>query len=504
MAGCGRSTAVVPALDGSLSAEAAVPSDAAPGPDAGPPDATSSSSPADAAPTNDGPPCAAADAQPACNPAGGLQCQVNYDCPDGGHTTLRGVVYDPAGRTPLYNAAVYVPRHPAALAPIATGTSLCTSCEAPISDYVTIAATDASGSFTLLDVPSGGAIPLVVQVGKWRRMATVTTVQGCAETDVPAELTRLPRNQTEGDMPQMALLTGGCDNVACFLRSIGVDAAEFGAPHAGGRVDVYQGLGASGPAAPLSGATAGDCTTSACPLWSSEGSLAAYDAVLLGCECAENDQTKPAAAMQALHDWLGHGGLVFATHSQATWFKNGPADFQAVASWVDGPASGAAGPFAVDATTEKGMAFLQWLTDVGAAAGNGTVSLDPVDVSTSVTSVSGASFEWIDDTSTAPEDGSPLSGNVKAFSFETPLASAPTAICGRAYFTDVHPGGGQALTDPSADGGGPAAIPEACDGGPLTAEEMALEFLLFERGICVDDTEPPPLPPCPADGGSQP
>jgi hypothetical protein len=450
-----------------------------------------------------GQPCNPDGSTGTCPPSAGLQCNVNIHCPDGGNTSISGTVYDPAGRNPLYNAVVFVPRNPTVLAPIVTGTSSCNTCDAQVVDYVTATPTDAAGSFTLKGVPTGDDIPVVIQVGKWRRLVQVPRVADCADTPLPAELSRLPRNQSEGDMPQMALLTGGCDNFACFLRSVGVDAAEFSAPHAGGRVDVYQGLGATGNAAALSSGTAGDCTTAACPLWNRKQSLEAYDAVFLGCECNENNQTKPQASLLAVHDWLGEGGELFATHSQATWFKNGPADFQAAAGWATGPASGAVGPFAVDATSQKGMAFQQWLVNVGAASANGIVSLNTADVSTSVTTVGPATTEWIDDTSTAPEGGGALSGNVKALSFSTPIADAGAAYCGRVYFTDIHAGGGQALEDTNADGPGvPAAVPGACDGGPMTAEEKALEFLFFDKNaLCINDTLVPSLPPCAASDG---
>ncbi|MGO9832819.1 MAG: hypothetical protein ACLP1X_01250 [Polyangiaceae bacterium] len=494
--GCGGSTGE------GVGPDASVNSDASPGSDAvlGSGDANKVDSPV--APS--GPPCDSGGSAATCPASAGLQCDVNTHCPDGGNTSMSGTVYDPAGRNPLYNAIVFVPRNPATLPPIATGTSSCNTCDVSIVDSVSAAVTDAAGSFTLVGVPTGNAVPLVIQMGKWRRLVQVPQVADCADTPVPAELSRLPRNQGEGDMPQMALLTGGCDNFACFLRSVGVDAAEFSAPHAGGRVDVYQGLGAAGNAAPLSGGTAGDCTTAACPLWSSKQSLEAYDAVFLGCECDENNQTKPPASLLAVHDWLGEGGEVFATHSQATWFRNGPADFQAAATWTTGPASGATGPFAVDETFPKGVAFQQWLVNVGAADANGIVPLNAADVSTSVTSVGPMTTEWIDDTSTAPEGGSALSGNVKALSFSTPISDAGVAYCGRVYFTDIHAGGGQALEDTNADGpGSPAAVPGVCDGGPMTAEEKALEFLFFDKNtVCVGGSEPPPPPPCPVpDGG---
>jgi hypothetical protein len=72
--------------------------------------------------------------------------------------------------------------------------------------------------------------------------------------------------------------------------------------------------------------------------------------VLLGCECGENNQTKPD--MTPIHDWIEEGGTVIAVHDQETWFKNGPTDFRAVADWA-GPDAGSSGPFVVD-TSQTG------------------------------------------------------------------------------------------------------------------------------------------------------
>jgi hypothetical protein len=310
----------------------------------------------------------------------------------------------------------------------------------------------------------------------------------------------------------MAVLTGGCDDIACFLTNVGIDESEFTSPHAGGRVDVYQGLGATGPAAALSNGVAGDCTTDACPLWNSRQSLEAYDDVLLGCECDEHNETKPPASLLALHDWIAEGGNVFATHSQTTWFKNGPADFQSIASWVNGPASGATGPFAIDTADARGQLLASWLTTVGAADPNGIISLDPAAVSTSVTTVAANATAWVYDRGTAadasaPQSGSdasaPPSGNVKAFSVFPTSASPEGGVVSQCWpgiinVTDIHTGSGLASQDAGADASSvPASVPGACSTRPLTAGEKLLEYELFDSTrTCIEgQTKPPPPPP---------
>jgi hypothetical protein len=410
-------------------------------------------------------------------------CKVNTSC-GGSPTTLTGKVYDPAGNNPLYNVVVFIPNDASMLPTVSPGTKTCNTCDVPIGDYVVATATDATGSFTLTNVPTGKDVPVVVQIGKWRRVVTVDTTD-CSTTNVPKGTLRLPRNRSEGSMPQMALLTGGFDNLGCFLREIGIDASEYSAPHAGGRLDIYQGLNApleivAGDGPGLSSGTAGNCTNASCPLWASKSSLENYDIVLLACEGGEANQTKPTAAKQALHDWVNEGGKVFATHFHYTWFKNSPdADFQNVATWLGSSTGTGMGQFAIDTTFPKGQTLSMWLQNVGALT-NGTIALNGV--ATSVSKVNPPTSRWIYD-----------SGNMdtKYLSFDTPVGGVTTgetkAYCGKAVFSDLHAGGA-----PSGD------IPASCGTGTLTAQEEALEFLFFDLSACVqDDSQPAQMIPPP-------
>jgi hypothetical protein len=415
----------------------------------------------------------------------GSACGVNTNCPNGGHTTISGTVYDPAGKNPLNNVVLFVPQDPSQLPAIHAGTNSCNTCQTPIGNYVTAAISDAKGHFTLKDVPTGSNIPVVAQTGKWRYLFHVAQTADCADTTVPNGTARLPRNHTEGDMPQMALLTGGLDNLGCFLDGIGIAPSEFTAPKGGGRLDIYKGNAFVGSAPGVTGGTAGDCTGSSCPLWQSKGSLEGYDIVLLACEGSEFPASKPQSALTAMHDWLDEGGKVFATHYHYYWFEDGPADFKGVANWgntgiVD--AAFGAGSYTIDTSFAGGMTFDAWLGNVGALNTDGTITLSGV--ASSIDTVNAPTLRWI------------YGGQVdttKYLSFGTPVGGVASnggdstkTYCGKAVLTDLHAGDA-----PTGD------VPGSCSGGALTAQEKALEFLFFDLAACVRDETVPmtTLPP---------
>jgi hypothetical protein len=420
----------------------------------------------------------AVDSGVAC-PGPDLRCHV--DTCDGHATSISGKVFDPAGVNPIPHAFVFAPSDPAGAIPAITpGATSCDTCDLPIGSYVTATMTDATGSFSLTGVPTGTHVPIVIQLGKWRREVFVSTT-ACADTALPAADTHLPSIQAEGDMPAMALLTGGSDDLGCLLARFGIGSGEFSSPHAGGRLDVYQGFGIVGNGPGLSTGTAGNCTNTSCPLWSSKASLESYDIVLLACEGNTYDGASDAGVgggstnvtatgKAAMHAWLGEGGKVFATHYQYTWFMNGPADFQGVATWLGASVGSGEGTYGINTAFAKGADFRTELADAGVIGSGNSLAL--AGVGTSVSSVNAPTLAWIKDPSTQ---------DAKYLTFTTPVGGT----CGKAAFSDVHAG-----NSPSGN------VPGACTLGALSAEEKALELLFFDLSACVsDDSKAPPGPP---------
>ena len=149
-------------------------------------------------------------------------------------TTVKGTVYDPGGKLPLYNVMVYVPN--ATLDPIVEGVT-CDKCGTIASGQpVASALTDSSGNFTMQDVPVGTNIPVVIQTGKWRRQITLPTVKACQDNVFSGTDTfRLPKNQSEGHLPKIAMTRGKADSLECLMRRIGISDSEFTNPDGNGR-----------------------------------------------------------------------------------------------------------------------------------------------------------------------------------------------------------------------------------------------------------------------------
>jgi hypothetical protein len=394
-------------------------------------------------------------------PCMGLKCQQR-PCSAGKTTTVTGSVYDPAGKVPLYNVIVYVPNAP--LDPLPKGVS-CDKCGAITSGSpIVTALTDSKGQFVLKNVPVGKDIPLVMQVGKWRRKVLLPEVKECVDNPITDKnLTRLPKNRKEGDLPQMALVTGGCDELECLFRKIGIDDSEYTSGTGTGAMHLYKGQGGG----TISG------ITNAQPFWTDLNKLKEYDLTILSCECSEYPTNKGTDALNAMFAYANAGGRIFASHFHYYWFKSGPPDWQKTATW--GGSSSLTGAYTVDMTFPKGKAFGEWLVNVGASSTPGSIALNSVksDVATINPETS---TRWI--YKEGPE-------SVKYYSFNTPVGKPAESQCGRSVFSDIHV---------SNESGG-AAFPGGCSSADLTPQEKALEFLFFDLSSCIQKDGDPPAPP---------
>ena len=284
-------------------------------------------------------------------------CKQQTVCGGSAKTTISGVVYDPAGKVPLYNVVVYVPNAP--VSPITSGAT-CDTCGAMLSGSPLVATqTNYKGEFKLENMPVGANIPVVIQIGKWRRQIVIPTVASCVDTPITDKnLTRLPRNKAEGDIPLIALTTGGADPLECLPRKMGIDDAEFTAGGGTGRIQLYQGVGGASIAG----------ITGVQPFWTSLPNLKKYDMVLLGCEGGEHNENKGGnPTSTAIHDYTEAGGRVFGTHYHYTWLQHGPADFQSTATFnhpgnPPNPSDGY-----IDTSFAKGQAFADWMTNAPSA-----------------------------------------------------------------------------------------------------------------------------------------
>jgi hypothetical protein len=373
--------------------------------------------------------------------------------------------------------------------------------------------TDPAGNFTVVDVPTGKGVPLVVQIGKWRRQYTVDTTD-CADTQEPT--LRLPANATEGDLPNIAVSTGGADSMECLLKRIGIasggDAGGTGEWVSGagamGHVHIFQGgtgggggRGRGGGGVTAGPAMAGGSPASQTALWTSGAAMQPYDIVILSCEGGEDPNANP----QALNDYATLGGRVFASHFHYSWFNQAPFLAYNLATWTPGGNDMGTVNGLVQTTLPNGMPFpkgramQQWLTNVGALS-NATPPELPIQAAKHNADVAVAnttSTPWIvaDMAATPP-------GATQYFSWDMPVVNPGAVPCGRVVFSDLHVGaasgdyGQQAGAAMGGGGFGAGAItPSGCADNPLSPQEKALEFMLFDLSACLTPVNETPKAP---------
>ncbi len=403
-------------------------------------------------------------------PCVNLACQQST-CSSGATTTVTGTVYAPNGTLPLYNAIVYVPN--STVQPLTKGAS-CERCGMkPSGDPLVTALSDFKGNFELKNVPVGKQIPLVIQLGKWRRQVVIPEVVACQETKLTdANLTRLPRKQSEGDMPKIAVTRGGCDQLGCMLPKLGIDPTEIGVAGDGDAKTVHIYDGAAGGfgrgLVPLAGAQP------ARQLWNDLGQLRKYDVAVLSCECSEAPASKDQASFAAVTDYLALGGRIFTTDFQYTWYRNSPPDAGLSSiSNITGGAPEVGNTLYLNDSFPKGKSLADWLklnfptSNYGAVTTNVVFDnfrnpVDPLKTQLWASSQPGG-----------------VTGNTRVFTVNTPVNEPESNKCGKAVHIDAHVNQGS------------DQFPSACK-VPLSQAEAMFAFFFLDLTGCIQKDDQPP------------
>jgi hypothetical protein len=416
-------------------------------------------------------------------------------CAPGNTTSIEGFVYDPAGKNPLYNISVYV-ADPSSPLPDLDQVPLACGCSQLLPTKVLAMGTptDATGHFVIPCAPSG-TVSLVVQTGKWRMK-----YDGIAVTPNQVNMApklRLPANSAEGSLPNIAIATGASDSFECLPLRIGVSASEYvGGSTPGGHIHIYSGFRGARTAQGSVDAYQG--------LWDSQAHFNEHDVVLLSCEGQETTGGEPGAAVNAtaqgyLMNYANAGGRVFASHFQYSWLNTGPFATGAnnLATWIPGSQhvdDSQAALADIDTTLPNGAVFpegaalAQWLNLVGALTAN---QLPIWFARNNVQTLSAPpSTEWIHLGANAPA----AALTPQYFSVDTPMNAGSGELCGRVVYSDLHVSGGPGTNAPGVPADYPmqpmrqmrgGIVPSECADHPLTPQEAALEFMLFDLSSCL-------------------
>ncbi len=408
-------------------------------------------------------------------------CLQQVACTGTATTSITGTVYAPNGTDPLPNVTVYIPND--VVEPFTPGVS-CPLVGTPPSGSPlvgTVSGTD--GGFELDNVPAGDGIPLVIVSGRWRRQLVVpTTITACTNTPLEPSLVVMPQNESQGDIPKIAIATGSVDQVECVLRKMGIDDSEFTDPTGGGRINFY--LGSAQP-----GSSIDSKTPTQASLMENLSTLESYDVLMLPCQGTPNNNVVagPLGAQELANfiQFANDGGRVYSSHYSYAWmYTNSP--FNGVANWDVNQSSLADAAATVNTTFTAGQTLSDWLTLTGASTSPGQIQLNTL--KHDMNGVIPPTQSWL-----ALNSGG---GPVMQFVFDTPIAPAGSTInqCGRVLYNEYH-------VEDDITSSPSYAFPSECIPGPMSPQEKLLEYMLFEL---TDEGGQPSLAPTSQDFGSVP
>ena len=218
----------------------------------------------------------------------GLQCDL-VQCEGGAKTTVTGIVQRRPGTCPSTAAPILCPERASRGAAV-EGVS-CDRCGELLSGSPVVQHDHGhERQVRPRERPRRRRHPLVIQTGKWRRSDHAARGRVVRRQPITDRRAAPAEEQSEGDIPQLALTTGGADALECLLRKIGIDDAEFTTASGDGRVHLT--ARDDGDAAVVSSGAGG--ATSRGPSRSGAARRAQeYDVVFLACEGDQNPDTKP-------------------------------------------------------------------------------------------------------------------------------------------------------------------------------------------------------------------
>jgi hypothetical protein len=454
---------------------------------------------------------------PCANPSSGF-CPRVADCSTAGSdTTVTGTVLAPNGTLPIPNALVYVPNgsttYPYGVTTFVDGVAA-GACECGVSgDPLVSTTSNVDGSFTLTGVPVGTDVPLVIQLGRWRRLITIPNIAQCTTVPVDPSFTSLPTRQSMGNsmdsIPLIALSTGSQDALECVLRKMGIEDSQFSNAGGTGRIRFYRNNGAG---CTDGGGSCTGTTPSYSQLTSSQDSVDQYDALIFPCDGTTSDidaaiKNRVLDSATSTTAYVNKGGRAFFTHLSYTWLYNQqpsinlPWRSTTSSSAVDSPSSlthyDPATPVRIDTTFARGETFAAWL---GVASVGALSNVTPPEISVVESrwnlknptnwDNSGAAQRW----AYYPND-SPAAG-IMHVTFDAPWGLSPDKQCGRVLYSDFHVTAAalsESTCAKTSAGGAPQTanckFPQECN-SEFSAQEKVLAYFMFDMTSCV---KPPDL-----------
>lgn len=394
--------------------------------------------------------------------------------------TISGTVFAPNGTLKLYGVNVYIPAADPGPLPDGLQCNKCT--DELLGGSLSSAVTGTSGEFTLTNVPTGANIPLVIQVGRWRRQIVLPQVNDCEGYLVDATLTSLPKTKDEGDMPDIAIVTGQYDSLECLVRRIGVADTEFTTDAGEGKVHLYASNGTDQ-------FEDGTMFTGAHTLWGDSAKLQNYDFALFSCEGnldASLVTSKTQDEMNNVQAFADAGGRLFLSHYHQIWIDGRigggssvpmpSPEWQSIMSCSDTHPLGTDTIQAVidQVNNPKGVSFAQWLLNVGASGTLGQVEVNEAR----------QTCDAVDKTKAEQWAYAPTTERPQVIQFTTPQTADAQDRCGKVVFSEMHVSSGSSSMPGTTMAGG-TPFPTGCSTDPLSAQEIALAFMFFDIASCV-------------------